>query len=82
MPLTLKFTFWTTCWGSLSRITLQDEKETGGGRVGISLMLLHSASSLCKALASLTRSRNLPLQDPFPIFFKSELRFTLEDPCP
>lgn len=26
--LTLKFTFWITCWGSLSRITLQDQRET------------------------------------------------------
>lgn len=25
--LTLKFTFWMTCWGSLSRITLQGERN-------------------------------------------------------
>lgn len=42
--LTLKFTFWITCWGSLSRITLHDEREARGE---ISDMILPSAASRC-----------------------------------
>lgn len=42
--LTLKFTFWITCWGSLSRITLHDERET---RRKTSDMNLPSAASRC-----------------------------------
>ena len=75
MTLTLKFTFWITCWGSLSRITLQSERNEEENQP-------HAFLGLCSLL-----SPSLPchiLQHPpskvlgLPILLKPELSLTME----